>query len=153
METHGAAFCCTAYLVCDADENLLRKQKVFGPVTAQRHLLKWAVIGCLTVIFDRHAFNDIRFRTKLAGGEDYALWYEMLREVEQRGLGAVHLDEYLGCYRVHDGGKSRNKRRHAAAHWHIYRHILGFSVMRSAICFISYSINALYDRWPRLLKI
>jgi uncharacterized membrane protein len=80
------------------------------------------------------------------------LWYEMLLEVERRGLVTTFLPEPLACYRVHDAGKSRNKQRHARAHWEVYRRVLGFSVLQSASHFACYFANALYDRRPQWMR-
>jgi teichuronic acid biosynthesis glycosyltransferase TuaG len=151
MVRERAAFSCTGYWVCHEDGSIIRAQKVFGPVTSRRHLRKQAVIGCLTVMYESAALRSKRFRTHLAGAEDYVLWYEMLDEVERRGLTTTFLPQPLACYRVHDAGKSRNK-LHARSHWTVYRKALGLSRLKAASCFASYVVNALYDRRPSWLR-
>lgn len=152
MREQGAAFSCTAYHVCHEDGQIFRTQEVFGPLTSRRHLRKQAVIGCLTVMYDRTLLETVQFRTQLSGAEDYVLWYEMLLEVERRRLLTTFLPQPLACYRVHDAGKSRNKRHHARAHWRAYRRVLGFSVLQSVSHFASYVANALYDRRPQWMR-
>lgn len=146
MDTTDAAFSCTAYTVCNSSGSEIRTQQVTGPLTSRRHLSKRVVIGCLTVMFDRHRLPNAKFKTSLLAAEDYVLWYELLLEVERLGLTATVIDEPMACYRVHFRSKSSNKWHRMAVHWRVYRDVLGFSVPKAAAYFFSYVVNAIYDR-------
>lgn len=146
LQKEGAAFCCSPYVVCDKAGSPLRLQQVRQPLTIARYLKKQLVIGCLTVVVDKAALGEFRFKEDLPLVEDFLLWCDLLNRSEQKGLRVVSTPEPLAYYRVHPGGQSARKLRHAQAHWHVLKHELGLSAPVAAYCFASYVVNGLMDR-------
>ena len=146
MQAANAAFCAGPYVVCDAKGRPIRTQRVHPPLTSARCLTKRAVIGCLTVVVDTEALGAIQFSTRLRKVEDFALWIQLLRRCESAGLAAIAVAEPLAFYRVHGGGQSRSKVRHALAHWPAYTQELSLSWPRAAYCFACYAFNGARDR-------
>jgi teichuronic acid biosynthesis glycosyltransferase TuaG len=146
LQTDRAAFCCAPYLVCNETGTPMRQQVVTAPLTADRYLKKQWVIGCLTVVVDRERLGDFAFIEGLPMAEDFLLWYELLLRAERMGLHAVCTDESLAFYRVHPGGKSSSKLRHARAHWQIFTRELGLPWLSAVRCFACYAFNGLRDR-------
>ncbi len=144
-----AAFCCSPYHVCDAAGRPQRLQLVDPPLTSRRYLHKQFVIGCLTVLVDTALTGPFRFPDHLHKAEDFVVWYDLLRRGELLGMAAVSTDEPVAYYRVHGGGQSHSKLRHAAAHWHIYVHALGLTLPMALRCFLAYGFNGMLDRLRR----
>lgn len=146
MRAAHAAFCAGPYTVCDAQGHPIRTQRVHPPLTPARCLAKQAVIGCLTVVVDTEALGAIQFSTRLRKVEDFALWIQLLRRCERDGLAAIAIAEPLAFYRVHGGGQSRSKVRHALAHWPAYTQELSLSWPQAAYYFACYAVNGVRDR-------
>jgi len=146
LERENATFCCSPYFVCDKAGSPLRLQQVRRPLTIDRVIRKQVVIGCLTVVVDRDALGEFRFNEDLPLVEDFLLWCELLTRSAQKGRPVASTVEPLAYYRVHAGGQSARKLRHARAHWHVLKHELHLSAPVAAFCFASYVINGLLDR-------
>jgi teichuronic acid biosynthesis glycosyltransferase TuaG len=147
MQAAQAAFCASAYVVCDAQGRPRRTQHARAPLTTQRCLTKQAVIGCLTVLVDTLRLGPFQFPTRLRKVEDFALWIQLLRRCESAGLAAIAVAQPLAFYRVHDAGQSRSKLRHALAHWPAYTQELRLSWPQAARCLACYVVNGVRDRW------
>jgi teichuronic acid biosynthesis glycosyltransferase TuaG len=148
MRSSGAAFCVSPYIVCRFDGLPIRIQPFIGPLTAYRCLKKQCVVGCLTVMIDVEQLGPLRFREQVRLAEDFVLWVELLRRCEREGLGAIAMASPLAYYRVHEGGQSRSKFRHAMAVWRAYSRELTLPLPRALHYFISYLFHGLFDRAP-----
>ena len=100
----------------------------------------------MTVVVDTEALGAIQFSTRLRKVEDFALWIQLLRRCERDGLAAIAIAEPLAFYRVHGGGQSRSKVRHALAHWPAYTQELSLSWPQAAYYFACYAVNGVRDR-------
>jgi glycosyltransferase involved in cell wall biosynthesis len=149
MRDTSAAFCASSYVVCSSDESPIRLQALNGPLTVRRCLMKQCVIGCLTVMVDVDRLGPIRFPEHLRLAEDFVLWVELLRRCELRGLAANATATPLAFYRIHEGGQSRSKLRHAKGVWRAYSKELELSRPSALLYFLSYALHGLLDRAPR----
>ena len=71
--------------------------------------------------------------------EDYILWLQVL----QKYGTAVGINQPLLYYTASDQGKSGSKLHSAAMTWRVYRH-MGFGPIKSALCFVSYTLHGVW---------
>lgn len=152
MKASQASFSCGSYLVCDLEGAVIRVQSVKGPLTAKRALMKQVTIGCLTVMLDRASFPAARFPEHLKMGEDFALWYKLLKEGEQAGKSAVVMMQPLAYYRTSSGSHSANKVAGAVRVWKVYRSELGLPLLAACAGFLAYVVVGVFERRPRWLR-
>lgn len=142
MASRGAGFSFTAFQIMDAEGRPTGKYVDLGnraQVGYEDMLRKKATLGCSTVILDRQFVTDVQM-PPLRTGQDYATWLSILRNGHQ----AYCLDEPLSLYRITPGSLSRNKFRKARRQWGIYRQAERLGLAKSAVCFASYAINAVF---------
>lgn len=134
MERTGAAL---SYCGFWRDAPGRRRRAVAVPPTVTREaLLGGNVIGCLTACYDRAHLGD-RPMPPLPLRQDYALWLDILRDVER----AHGLTEPLAVHRVRRGSLSSGRIRATLATWRMYRRHVGLSPARSAACLASHLIR------------
>ncbi|GAB5488638.1 MAG: glycosyltransferase family 2 protein [Parasphingorhabdus sp.] len=149
MKTIDAHFCCTAYNVVDQAGTLLRLQGI-SKLGSHRLLTKRAVVGCLTVIYDREYFADFLFSEDMSAVEDYEMWCRMLIYLEKSGGKCEAMPEPLAYYRTHAGGKSHKKMRRVKLHYDVYRNRLQLPFAYAGWCTLGYIVNGVRDRmWVR----
>ena len=143
VHSRGCAFSYTAYNC--VDEGGLReiRRRSFSPSVSRDDLLKSCPIGTSTVMLDSQVLNKPRFPVYPAQ-EDYALWLDLLTEVDR----AYGVGEILGSYRLRRASRSANKIRAAMGQWHIYRRHLKLSRPRSLFYFAHYSLASVVSRLP-----
>jgi len=101
-------------------------------------LLATNVIGCSTVILDRHLLGEPRM-PNLRLRQDFACWLEILRRHgPARGLPVA-----LTTYRKRAGQASGNKVHAARATWAMYRHQLGLPPWQAGGSFARYALRGL----------
>ncbi|WP_242035121.1 glycosyltransferase family 2 protein [Mesobacillus harenae] len=101
-------------------------------------LLKNTIIGCLTVMLDKHAIGKIEM-VNIRTRQDFVLWLDILK----RGHIAYGIDEPLAYYRKVEGSISSNKIKTAKRNWKVYREIEGLPLPKAIYCFCGYAYNAL----------
>jgi teichuronic acid biosynthesis glycosyltransferase TuaG len=143
MEKNNWAFCFSDYSIVDADGNIIKDHVGVPYRIDYRGLLKNTVIGCLTVVIDSHKIGDLRMPEELRSGQDYALWYRILRT----GMVAYGIDSVMAQYRVVPGSVSYNKVNAARRMWRLYREYENINVLLSSWYFLNYSINAIRKRF------
>ncbi len=105
-------------------------------------LLRNNCIACLTVIFKREPFNDLRFQDQ--GWEDMAFWLQILKRVPF----AYSINEPLAFYRIVKGSRSNNKFFAAKLRWNTYRLVEKLSLLKSCYLFLIYAFTAIF-KWKR----
>ncbi|MBC2304415.1 glycosyltransferase family 2 protein [Listeria booriae] len=106
-----------------------------------QELLKNTIIGCLTVVIDRHKTGAFEM-PNLPGGEDTATWLNILRE---NGV-AYGIQEPLAYYRTSGSSLSGNKLKMVRRTWRMYRETQQLSIFGTCICFSFYIKNAIVKR-------
>lgn len=147
LKSQRAVFACGDYHVCSGDGEILRTQQARRTPTVSNYLRKFVVVGCLTAIYERIHFIDLRFNTVTRKAEDFVFWVNLLIIAEGRGLKCISINSPLAYYRVHEGGKSANKIRHLIAHWNIFRQVFKFSLFKSFVLITFYAANGVRNRW------
>lgn len=108
-----------------------------------KDLLKQNYINCSSVLMKREVALEFPMHHD-DSHEDYIMWLEVLKKY---GKGYA-INEPLLKYRITNTGKSGNKWNSAKMTYRTYRH-MGFSVLKSILCFISYAFHGIkkYFRW------
>lgn len=108
-----------------------------------KDLLKQNYINCSSVLMKREVALEFPMHHD-DSHEDYIMWLEVLKKY---GKGYA-INEPLLKYRITNTGKSGNKWNSAKMTYRTYRH-MGFSVLKSSLCFISYAFHGIkkYFRW------
>jgi teichuronic acid biosynthesis glycosyltransferase TuaG len=110
-------------------------------VITYERLLTNNVIGCLTVLIDRHKAPKIHFHE--SKHEDYRLWLELLRT----GHLCMGLNEDLARYRVVPRSRSSNKIEMARMRWQILRSSENLSRLKSCLFFGAYALSSFQKHW------
>lgn len=140
MMDNNISFSFTEYGLIDEGGNELNKRLPIPPIVDYSFLLKNTIIGCLTVMLQKKAFNIIRM-PNLKRQQDYALWLSLLR---QGGL-AHGLQQKLALYRIIKGSHSSNKLKAAINIWNVYK-LEELNLLQSWWCFLNYSFKAVKKR-------
>lgn len=151
MQKHNAAFSWTAYTVTSPPQEKIRVQSAPKHMSSLRHAFKIGTIGCLTACYDREALG-VHYMNDMPLRQDFCLWYDILRDCEERGIGTIGINEPLASYRVHSSGMSSNKRAAAWMQWKAYRNHLKMNALTASVAFASYAISGVLTRaMPRII--
>lgn len=146
IRSTGADVVYSGYALVDNDGKKIKD--FFAPPTeTMDSLLTQNGIGCSTVMLSRKVVDHYRFRTDYYH-EDYVLWMQLLQD----GLKAVGIPEPLVDYRVHANSRAANKLASSGHRWYIYRHFLGFSVLKSTWITLKYAMVGLKKHVPAFGK-
>ena len=138
MENNQHNFSFTSYQRMSEDGKTLGVRQRIPTRVSYEDLLKNNSIACLTVMFRKAPFQDLRFQEH--GWEDMAFWLQILK----RTAYAYGLNEVFAFYRIVDGSRSNNKIFALKMRWNTYRLVERLSLLRSLQLFSSYAISSLY---------
>ncbi|WP_260448694.1 glycosyltransferase family 2 protein [Listeria grandensis] len=140
MAERSVGFTFTAYQSVDESGNMRKVIRV--PETITYHaLLRNTIIGCLTVLLDRHVVGDVRM-PKLKSRQDTATWLGILKQ----GHVAHGIPVTSAFYRSTSGSLSSNKWKMLRANWRMYREAMSLPVWYATYCMIGYMMNATKKR-------
>jgi len=142
MKQHAWAFTFSDYAIINQEGVTVRDRVGIPSYVEYEDLLKNTVIGCLTVVIDSHKIHDL-VMPALRSGQDYALWYRILRS----GFVANGIERVLAKYRIVPGSLSRNKIYAARRMWRLYREYENINVLRSSWYFMNYAYNSFKRRF------
>lgn len=100
-------------------------------------LLHNNTIACLTAVFRRKPFADIRFQEH--GWEDMSFWLQILKRIRF----AHGLNQPLALYRIVKGSRSNNKIFAAKLRWQTYRIVERLSLLKSLYLFGVYFLTSI----------
>ena len=141
MEGNDIAFSFTSYTPISEDGTISFSEIVAPTKVSYSSYLKNTIIGCLTVIIDKEKVGDFEMPI-IKSSHDMALWLLIMK----RGFTAYGIQESLAKYRIVSTSNTSNKLKIALDVWKVYREIEGLSLVYSAWCFVSYSVNAVKKR-------
>ena len=144
MEKIGAGFSWTAYDIFK-DGTFIRIQDALPRMSYDTLLSKRATIGCLTAIYDTHAFGK-RYMNSLPMRQDFCLWLDLLKIAEAENIPCCGLNRSLAIYNAHSKGMTSDKKKAALMQWKAYRTHVGLSRFQSAMKFVSYAFHAIKVR-------
>lgn len=135
LEETGMVLCCTAReLMTPKGEGTGRVIPV-RQVISYRELLKHNCINCSSVLIRAEVAKEFPMEHE-DSHEDYIMWLKVLKKYGP----AAGINEPLLKYRLSNTGKSGNKLKSAKMTFRVYRY-MGFGLIRSAACFISYMFH------------
>lgn len=142
MIQKNCAFSFTGFRRISQDNSVLGYAHQMPEKVSYNELLKNNCIACLTVVFKRDQFSDLRFQEH--GWEDMAFWLQILKRTPY----AYSVNEPLALYRIVKGSRSNNKLFAAKLRWNTYRLVEKMSLVKSTYLFLIYAFTALF-KWKR----
>jgi putative peptidoglycan lipid II flippase len=127
MEETGAVVTFTEYDAIDEKGQTIRSAETMPDAVSYEMMLKRNWMGCLTVIVDKTAFDEICFPL-IRKRQDYALWLKLMREHQQPVLC---LHQTLASHRSHKESLSRKKLSLIRYNYKVFRECEGLSRTRS----------------------
>lgn len=127
-------FTFTSYEFIDESSNKLGTVIHTKDKVSYSDLLKYNVIGCLSVIIDRNKIANIEM--KHIRHEDYSTWLNILKQ----GYTAYGLDKNLAYYRTRLNSLSGNKIKSAMWTWNIIRNEEQIPLFKAIYYFIHYAL-------------
>ena len=143
MLQHDYAFTYGDYEIIDDKGKITGKRINNGGVVNYDKYLKNTIIGCGSVMLDVKKIGQVTLPADNAN-DDMGLWCSIMRN----GICAYPIDEVLYYYRLRKDGASSHKFKMMRSVWNVYRKQEKLSLLKSTICFVSYSFNALIKRLP-----
>ena len=135
IQDSGAVLCCTARELMTPEGVLTGRVLPVKSRITYRDLLRHNSIGCSSVLILAEVAKAFPMQHE-DSHEDYIMWLKVLRE---HGF-ACGINEPLLKYRLSNTGKSGNKLHAAAMTFKVYRY-MGFGLVKSCACFVSYAIH------------
>ncbi len=137
MEANNFDFTFTSYQRIDEMHTKLGRIQKVPAQTTYSDLLINNSIACLTAVFRKKPFADIRFQE--FGWEDMSFWLQILKRIP----AAHSVNEPLAYYRIVRGSRSNNKFFAAKLRWNTYRLVEGFSLLKSVCLFTVYVFTSI----------
>jgi len=141
LEVTDTVLCCTARELMTPAGALTGRIIPVKPIIRYRDLLKHNSISCSSVLMRRNIAREFPMHHE-DSHEDYIMWLEILKKYQT----ACGVNEPMLKYRVSSRGKSGSKLHSAHMTFKVYRY-MGFSMLQSIICFISYAIHGVIKHY------
>ena len=103
-----------------------------------KELLKHNSINCSSVLIQTEVAKEFPMHHE-DSHEDYIMWLEILKKYGK----ACAVNEPLLKYRLSNKGKSGSKLNSAKMTFKVYRY-MGFGMIQSLVCFVSYAFNGVW---------
>ncbi|WP_371400145.1 glycosyltransferase family 2 protein [Priestia megaterium] len=136
MQRGNLAFTFTSYCLIDEQGRDMNIEVQAPDKISYKDLIGNTVIGCLTVMLDRHQVGKIQMPN--IQPEDTALWLQLLRGGHQ----AYGLQKVLSRYRIVSNSTSRNKLKAAFRYWRLLRNQEKLNIVKANFYFSKYAFNA-----------
>ena len=141
MQFHNISFSFSSYQPI-SENGMEFFREIKAPLkVGYNFFLKNTIIGCLTVVLDKHKLGDVKM-PKLRTSQDKALWLSIMRG----GIVAYGIEESLAYYRIVGNSNTSNKFKVIQGVWRIYRIEEGLGYVKSIWCFLNYAFNAVKKR-------
>lgn len=127
MQDNEYEFTFTNYDIHSLLDNSIQEKKIQLKKLSYNELLNTNRIGCLTAMYDTARIGKI-FMPLIRKRQDYALWLQVLKQVEYAHL----LPKSLAIYRVRHESISSNKIDLVKYNWKLFRDIEKLSIFKSA---------------------
>lgn len=142
LASKGYLIVYSSYDFINEKGELIKKPFIVPPTTNFHKMLSSSAIGCSSAFIDAKLLKEHLFRTDFYH-EDYLLWMELLKVVEE----AAGDQKVLMHYRKVSGSRSSSKGQAAKERWKIYRKALKLNIFESSIAFLRYAINGVLKHY------
>jgi teichuronic acid biosynthesis glycosyltransferase TuaG len=142
MNEKACAFSFTHINIIDSDNNIVKAIVPIPLLANYKYLLKHTVIATSTVLLNRSKLPSFTMPSR-RGGQDYATWLQLLRNVDY----AYGLDDCLTSYRVSSHSLSSNKFSSIQQVYEIQtqnEHINKLRAIVNTVCFCIYTFKKHY---------
>lgn len=139
MNERSCAFSFTRINIIDSDNSIVKAIVPIPLLANYEYLLKHTVIATSTVLIDRSKLSSFTMPLR-RGGQDYATWLQLLRNVDY----AYGLDDCLTSYRISSHSLSSNKFSSIQQVYEIQtqdEHINKLRAIVNTICFCVYAFK------------
>ena len=137
LEAKQRVLCSTARELMTPDGELTGKVIPVPENITYRMMLGQNLINCSSVVLLREIALEFPMEHE-DSHEDYIMWLRILKKYQK----ACAVNEPLLKYRLSNSGKSGSKLNSAKMTFKVYRY-MGFGIMKSCFCFISYAVNGI----------
>jgi len=141
MQSHNISFSFSSYEPMSENGMEIFKEIKVPLKINYNSFLKNTIIGCLTVVLDKHKIGDFKM-PKLKTSQDMALWLSIMKG----GVNAYGIQQSLAYYRLVGESNTSNKFKVIVGVWKIYRNEEGFGYVESIWYFLNYAFNAVKKR-------
>ena len=142
MKEKNCSFSFTRINIIDSDNNVVKAIVPIPHRADYNYLLKHTVIATSTVLLDRSDLPPFKMPLR-RGGQDYATWLQLLRNVDY----AYGLDSCLASYRISSNSLSSNKFSSIRQVYEIQtqdEHINKIRAIINTLCFCIYAFKKHY---------
>ena len=122
--------CCSSYIICDGD-NKEKGINVAPKVISFSMMKRDNKVGCLTAVYDIKLLGKKYFMPTIRKRQDWALFLSIIKDCKK----AYGIQEPLAYYRLRGNSVSSNKFSLIKYNLMVYRQILGFNGVKSALYF------------------
>ena len=141
MQSHDISFSFSSYEPMSENGIEIFKE-IKAPLKIDYNsFLKNTIIGCLTVVLDKHKIGDFKM-PNLRTSQDVALWLSIMKG----GVVAYGIKQSLAYYRIVGESNTSNKFKVIVGVWRIYRNEEGLGYIKSIWYFLNYAFNAVKKR-------
>ena len=135
MKETRTVLCSTARELLTPDGEGTGRVIPVKPVITYNELLKHNSINCSSVVVKTEVAKEFPMHHE-DSHEDYIMWLEILKKYGK----ACAVNEPLLKYRLSNQGKSGSKLHSAKMTFKVYRY-MGFGMIQSIMCFVSYAFH------------
>lgn len=135
MKETEAVLCSTARELLTPDGECTGRVIPVKPEITYNELLKHNSINCSSVVVKTEVAKEFPMHHE-DSHEDYIMWLEILKKYGK----ACAVNEPLLKYRLSNQGKSGSKLHSAKMTFKVYRY-MGFGMIQSIMCFVSYAFH------------
>lgn len=137
LEAKQRVLCCTSRELMTPEGKLTGKIIPVPENITYRMMLGQNLINCSSVVLLREVALEFPMEHE-DSHEDYIMWLRILQKYKK----ACAVNEPLLKYRLSNSGKSGSKLNSAKMTFKVYRY-MGFGLVQSCICFISYAVHGI----------
>ena len=130
MKRNNISLCCSSYIICDGD-NKEKGINVAPKVISFSMMKRDNKVGCLTAVYDIKLLGKKYFMPTIRKRQDWALFLSIIKDCKK----AYGIQEPLAYYRLRGNSVSSNKFSLIKYNLMVYRQILGFNGVKSALYF------------------
>lgn len=143
----GHALSYTSYYVVDENSTLDYRRRVPSE-TNYKQILSNCYIFCSTSMYDVEQLGK-SYMPKIRRRQDWALWIEILREIDK----SIGLQKPLVYYRKGNDSLSKNKFKLVKINYNVFRKQVGLSSFKSLVYMIRFLFTYFYYKLTSKIKV
>ena len=126
-------FCCTKYGTIDEEGNELKKYYYSPKIIDHKRMIKCSYVGCLTVMYKRSVYPNLRIPDDILKRNDYALWLRLSERTN-----CYFYNQTTAFYRIHTSNHVSSGRKMALIKHHTKMFISLYGYKKSKARFYAF---------------